>query len=126
MTKRDETSEAPSEAAPPDLALVTGPTDDAKGAKIVRFREGRVEAGEVRPSVDGVPLAEHAELVRLKPRASGDVPLFEVESLYKREDKSAAPARKGPAQVATTAYRANWDTVFAALPEPSTTKGALN
>jgi len=97
----------------PDIALVTGPTEDGEGVRVVRFRDDAVSAGEVRPMEEGKPLAEGAELVRLKPRAGTEVPAFDVERIYKRE---AAPARttKGPAKVATPAYRSNWETIFGA------------
>ncbi|HEX7602378.1 MAG TPA: hypothetical protein VF316_12270, partial [Polyangiaceae bacterium] len=90
--------------APPDIALVTGPTEDGEGVRVVRFRDDAVSAGEIRPIAEGKPLAEGAEIVRLKPRSGTEAPAFDVERIYKRE---AAPARaaKGPAKVATPAYR---------------------
>lgn len=80
-----------------------------------------MQAGEVRALVSGAPLAEGAEVVRMKPIATEGVspaPVYEVESIYTRapaqaDERSVAPTKKGPAQVATREYRANWDTVFA-------------
>jgi hypothetical protein len=97
----------------PDIALVTGPTEDGEGVRVVRFRDDAVSAGEVRPVEEGKPLAEGAEIVRLKPRPGSQVPAFDVERIYKRE---VAPARavKGPAKIATPAYRSNWETIFGA------------
>jgi hypothetical protein len=96
----------------PDIALVTGPTEDGAGVRVVRFREDAVSAGEVRPLQEGKPLAEGAEIVRLKPRAGTEVPAFDVERIYKRE--APAQVTKGPAKVATAAYRSNWETIFGA------------
>ena len=58
---------------------------------------------------EGRPL--HGELVRLKAREESGR-LFDVEVLHKAkpEPQRTAP---GPAQVATDAYRKNWDRVFA-------------
>ena len=47
-----------------DVAVLCGPTDDGKGAKILRAREGALEAGEIRPVKDGQPVNQ-GELVRL-------------------------------------------------------------
>ena len=38
-----------------DVALLYAPTDDGKGARVLRARDGAFEAGEVRPVVDGQP-----------------------------------------------------------------------
>ena len=114
MTKPD----ADPPAAPSDWAIVTRPTEDAAGARILRVQGDSVHAGEVRALVSGVPLAEGAEVVRMKPIATNGVtpgPIFEVESMYKRAPAGDGPAakKKGPAQVASREYRSNWDTVFA-------------
>jgi hypothetical protein len=101
-----------------DVALLYAPTDDGKGARILRSRDGNIEAGEVRPAKDGQPL-QGGELVRLEPRA--DAPcVCDVRVLHEaRPRESSAPpapptsAPTGrPAQVATEDYRVNWDRVF--------------
>jgi len=98
-----------------DVVLLHSPTEDGAGVRVVRARPGQLEAGEVRPAKDGQPL-NGAELVTLKPRE--DAPqLCDVEVLHAREPRAekradAAPARSGPAQVATRAYRKQWDRVF--------------
>ena len=81
--------------------------------RVVRLRDESVSAGEVRPMQEGKPLAEGAEIVRLKARPGCEVPAFDVERIYKQE---SAPARtgKGPAKVSTSAYRSNWETIFGA------------
>ena len=97
-----------------DVALLYAPTDDGKGARILRSRDGNLEAGEVRPAKDGQPL-QGGELVRLEPRS--DTPcICDVHVLHEGArpapptDSAAAPS--GPAQVATDDYRLNWDRVF--------------
>jgi hypothetical protein len=95
------------EELPKDVALLRGPTEDGKGARVVRFKEGAVFAGEVRPLRDGQPIDQH-EVVRLRPLA-GRGPLCEVEVLH-----APAPRREnaGPARVASDSYRRNWNAVF--------------
>jgi hypothetical protein len=94
-----------------DVVMMHGPTEDGGGAKVLRARPGRIEAGEVRPMREGKPLTS-GEIVRLEKRA--DAPqLYDVK--VEHEVKPAAPPVKstpGPAQVATTAYRESWDRVF--------------
>ena len=100
-----------------DVALLYAPTDDGKGARILRSRDGNLEAGEVRPAKEGQPL-QGGELVKLEPRA--DAPcVYDVEVLHEGKrtaaDVQAAPESNGrPAQVATDDYRMNWDRVFGA------------
>ena len=40
-----------------DVVWMHGPTEDGEGTRVVRARPGRVDAGEVRPMVEGQPLA---------------------------------------------------------------------
>lgn len=98
-----------------DVALVAGPTSDGKGVSIVRARQGKLEAGEVRPLEAGKPIV--GEVVSLKPRQSFPL-LCDVETHVvapqSREgsDTQVAPPRSGPAQVASDAYRQNWDAIY--------------
>jgi hypothetical protein len=97
-----------------DVALLYAPTEDGKGARILRSRDGNLEAGEVRPAKEGQPLSG-AELVRLEPRP--DAPcVCDVHVLHeaKSSSNSASPPESTgrPAQVATDDYRLNWDRVF--------------
>jgi len=97
--------------------LLYAPTDDGEGARILRSRDGSLEAGEVRPMKEGQPI-HRGELVRLVPRT--DAPcVCDVEVVYaKSPADSAAPDRPAseqlgrPAQVATDDYRLNWDRIF--------------
>lgn len=97
-----------------DVVLLHSPTDDGQGVRVLRAREGRIEAGELRPALSGRPL--HGDLVKLKPRQ--ETPLVcDVEVTYaaERPPQSEAAPRKthpGPAKVATQAYRKSWDRIF--------------
>jgi hypothetical protein len=102
-----------------DVAFLYAPTDDGKGARILRSRNGNIEAGEVRPVKDGQSL-QGGELVRLEPRA--DAPcVCDVQVLHEARARDvtvpSSPATSvetpgRPAQVATRDYRVNWDRVF--------------
>jgi hypothetical protein len=103
---------------PKDIAILHGPTEDGEGARMLRFREGAVYAGEVRPVREGQSV-EHHELVRLKP-LEPESPICEVEVLHAPETHRL-PERKstGPARVATDGYRRNWGAIFGrGRPEP--------
>jgi hypothetical protein len=109
----------PNKAAGRDVAILYAPTDDGKGARVVRARNGAFETGEVRPIQDGQPINQ-GELVRLSPRA--DAPcVCDVEVLHEKpaeasssDEASAAPDRSlgRPALVASEDYRVNWDRIF--------------
>ena len=98
-----------------DVALLYAPTDDGKGARILRSRDGNLEAGEVRPAKEGQPL-HGGELVKLEPRE--DAPcVYDVQVLHEGKratgETASTPESTGrPAQVATDDYRMNWDRVF--------------
>lgn len=99
------------QSATKDVVLVHGVTQDRKGLRVLRAREQKVEFGEVRPVVEGQPIT--SDLVRLRPRPEAPF-ICDVETEY------AAPRtprsdqmRSGPAQVATQAYRDNWDAIWA-------------
>jgi hypothetical protein len=115
-----------------DVALLYAPTDDGKGARVLRARDGSLETGEVRPIKEGQPI-NRGELVKLTPRA-GAPSLCDVEVLHQRpqdvmgqahesgdeskatkelSESNRAVAESGrPAQVATDDYRMNWDRIF--------------
>ena len=108
----------PPRSPPLDVVLLQGPTEDGAGVRIVRARENRIEAGEVRPLVEGKPLVS-GEIVKLAPRK--DMPrVCDVEVVAKVGAADAQPsATHGPAQVATAAYRESWERVFGGPTEPS-------
>jgi hypothetical protein len=93
-----------------DVVLPFAPTDDAAGSRVLRLRPGGVSTGEVRPLEEGKPMMG-GELVRLE-RREGAPMLYDVKVEY----KAPAPAVKGPAQVATEAYRTAWDRTFRTPP----------
>jgi hypothetical protein len=101
-----------------DIALLTGPTEDQKGMRIVRFREESVSLGEVRPVEEGKPI--HGEIVALRPRSGAPPFVRDVETVM------AAPSRDrdGPAQVANEAYRSGWEATF--TPAPDLDRSTLN
>ena len=106
--KEQREPEAPAEKKE-DVVLVGGPTESGDGHQVLRKREERLEYGEIRAVREGRPL--HGELVRLKQREESGR-LFDVEVLHKAKPEPQRTAA-GPAQVATDAYRKNWDRVFA-------------
>jgi hypothetical protein len=98
-----------SEPAPKrDVVFAVGPTETGDGIRVIRNRDESLEIGEMRSTKEGQAIV--GELVRLKPRDEHER-LFDVEVLVPSSEGAAA--RSGPAQVATEAYRANWDTIFA-------------
>lgn len=97
-------SKSTSGGPPRDVVLVHGLTDDRKGLKVLRARSEGIEVGEVRPLSEGQPIS--SDVVRLRPRKETPY-ICDVETTY-------SPPRKnsGPAQVATRAYRDNWDQIW--------------
>ena len=112
--ERQVTVKLPADA---DVALLGGPTSDGKGVSILRARQVRLEAGEVRPLESGKPIS--GEVVSLKPRQAFPL-LCDVEThvalpqeaASKESQGDVAKPRSGPAQVASDAYRANWETIY--------------
>ena len=108
-------------SAPKDIAILSGPTEDGQGAKVVRIREGGdVTAGEIRPIREGEPINQ-SELVRLHP-VQGSPRVCAVEVLHAPEEteKRKAHGSAGPARVSNAKYRHNWSQIF----EPQTQSDA--
>lgn len=101
-----------------DIALIHGKTADGAGYRIIRKRDDRVELGAVRPLKQGAPIT--GEVVSLTPRP--EFPLLcdvKVELDAGRATSDLAErGRSGPAQVATDAYRQNWDRIWPSKGEP--------
>jgi hypothetical protein len=97
----------------PDVVLLGPPTADGNGVHVLRARDEQLETGELRNLEEGRPI--QGEVVTLAPRKDNPR-VCDVKDSYRpsapRERENAKP--KGPAQVATQAYRDNWDEVFAA------------
>lgn len=100
--------------APKDIAILNGPTEDGRGAKVVRIRDGEVSAGEIRPVREGESI-QQSEVVRLRP-LDQDERVCEVEVLHAPQQpadgKPERSASSGPARVSTPNYRKNWSTIF--------------
>ena len=112
----EEPRAEPAESNGADFAILGGPTADGEGAHLLRFREGTVSAGEIRPVREGEPIT-HRELVRLHPMDE-DKRVCRVETLHEppREiveaRQSNEPRRSRPARVSNDRYRKNWDAIF--------------
>jgi hypothetical protein len=94
-----------------DVLFVHSPAEAGEGYRVIRKREDVLEVGEIRPVQEGKPI--HGDLVKLKPRKEHER-FFDVEVLASREEMGgkASLGHHGPAQVATEAYRSNWDSIF--------------
>ncbi|MBX3188849.1 MAG: hypothetical protein KF819_17655 [Labilithrix sp.] len=106
---------AKADTRPPsqDVVVLGPPTADGNGVHVLRAREERLETGELRAIAEGKPIV--GEVVTLKPR--DDNPrVCDVQESY----AAKAPAsHKGPAKVATQAYREGWDEIFGKRRDPS-------
>jgi hypothetical protein len=96
-----------------DVVLVGPPTPDGEGFHVLRARESRLEAGEMRGLVEGRPIT--GEVVTLQPRANHPR-ICDVTSSFRAPE--APGVTKGPAQVATQAYRDRWDAIFSSPSDP--------
>ncbi|MBM4357430.1 MAG: hypothetical protein FJ096_04895 [Deltaproteobacteria bacterium] len=109
----------PASTDPRDVMFVYG-QDDAGDYGVIRQREDQLEVGCLRPTKEGQPI--HGELVSLRQRPE-HAQLFDVDVVHdarsappRSAPPRSAPSRSGPAQVATPAYRSNWERVFGARP----------
>jgi hypothetical protein len=94
----------------PDFAILGGPTEDGQGTHLVRFRDGEISAGEIRPVKEGEPVT-HRELVRLHP-LEGDKRVVRVETLHAPPAAPEEAPRSRPARVSNARYRKNYDAIF--------------
>jgi hypothetical protein len=120
----EASADSAASSSTPDVALVHSVTPEGE-VHIIRRRGDQLEAGALQPLREGVPI--QGEVVSLKPRPNFPL-LCDVQTLYTPpraptpaaataapapEKPAARPARrKGPAQVATDEYRANWDSIW--------------
>lgn len=117
---------ATAESSNRDVVLIHGLSPDGKGLAVLRHRENRVEQALVMPIEHGKPI--HGEIVTLKPRREFPL-LCDVKVEYSPADghKALSPdnrgSTKGPGQIATDEYRANWDRIFQSRTHSD---GALN
>jgi hypothetical protein len=104
-------SDAPAKDAPvKDVVLIGPPTSDGAGLHVIRAREERIETGELRAIKEGQPIT--GEIVTLEPRKDNPRVCDVTDSFKPPPGTSLALAHKGPANVATDAYREGWDEVF--------------
>jgi hypothetical protein len=109
----DDDKSSPGERKP-DVVLLGPPTSDGAGVHVLRARDERLEAGELRNLEDGRPIS--GEVVTLAPRKDNPR-VCDVKESFASGMSTVTPAKpKGPAQVATEAYRENWEEVFARRP----------
>jgi len=97
--------------APIDVMYVHGPTESGEAFHVLRQRDERIEVGQIRGLRQGAPI--HGEIVRLRPR-EGAERLFDVDVLVEAPERAV---HAGPPQVASNAYRHNWDLVFGSAAE---------
>lgn len=91
-----------------DVVILGPPTADGAGVHVLRAREARLEAGELRALQQGRPIV--GEVVTLVPRKDNPR-ICDVSDSYK-PPTTAMSVHKGPANVATDAYRDGWDDIF--------------
>lgn len=99
-----------------DLLFVHSPSEEGDGLRVIRKRSDTLEFGELRTLEEGRPI--HGEVVKLSPRTEHER-LFDVEVLVPQAEQKALAARSGPPQIATEAYRSNWESIFGQRQEHS-------
>jgi hypothetical protein len=100
-------ADEPPKAAAKDVVVLGPPTADGDGIHVLRARDERLEAGELRALEEGKPIA--GELVSLEPRKD-DPRVCDVRASWR--PPASALKKPGPAQVASQAYRDGWEAVF--------------
>jgi hypothetical protein len=104
----------PQAAPAEDVVLIGPPTADGAGVHVLRAREERIEAGELRGIQEGKPIT--GEIVTLQPREDNPR-VCDVKQSYAPPTTASLPlGHKGPANVASEAYREGWDEIFGAKP----------
>jgi hypothetical protein len=108
----DKGSSSAPKAPKTDVVLLGPPTADGEGVHVLRARDEQLETGELRALQEGRPIS--GEVVTLAPRKENPRICDVKESVSTNAlPAKASPKTKGPPQVATQAYRENWDEVFA-------------
>jgi hypothetical protein len=117
VSEPDDSSGGKPERSSEDVVLIHGVSDDGSALKVLRARNGSLESGAVKPLEEGKPI--HGEVVRLEPREQCPLVCDVTVDVPKPEPKALpARAKKGPAQVATDAYRENWDAIWSRREKP--------
>jgi hypothetical protein len=95
------------------MVLLHSRSADGDGVRVLRSRHGQFEVGELRGMREGQPIV--GEVVRLQPTEQHEN-LYDVETLVERPEPTRQLA--GPPQVASDAYRRQWDAIFGSEAEP--------
>lgn len=82
---------------------------------VIRAREERIETGELRALQEGRPIV--GEIVTLRPRDANPRVCDVTDSYAAPTARAAQLGHKGPAKVATDAYRDGWDEIFGQKPK---------
>src|SRR5215471_4081402 len=108
MKDEDDTgsTKTPAPHPPKDLLFVYGKRE-GEAYSVLRRRGENVEIGAIAKLEEGKPI--HGEVVRLNRRDEHPL-LFDVDVLA--DTRPSLPSHNGPAQVATEAYRENWEVIF--------------
>lgn len=95
-----------------DLVLVHSRTEDGGGVNVLRSRKKKLEAGVMRPLEEGKPI--RGEVVSLTPHDECPALFYaETEVCAPQPDTDTeGPSKSGPAQVASEAYRKNWEAIY--------------
>ncbi len=101
-------SDTPAKPDGKDVVVLGPPTADGDGVHVLRARNEKLEAGELRTLKEGKPVV--GEIVALQPRKD-DPRVCDVRESWK-PPASTTPPKKGPAQVASQAYREGWEQIF--------------
>ena len=117
---RHESASGEGATAAKDVVLLGPPTADGAGVHVIRARHERIEVGELRALQEGRPIV--GEIVTLTPREANPRVCDVTESYCPSAAQPAQLGHKGPANVATDAYREGWDEIFG--PKPRTPHGA--
>ncbi len=99
-----------------DVLFVHSPSEEGNGLRVIRKRSDTLEFGELRALEEGRPI--HGEVVSLAQRTEHER-LFDVKVLMPAPETKQMESRSGPPQVATEAYRSNWEHIFGDRPADS-------
>ena len=94
-----------------DLGIIVGENEDGSLRMIRKDPEGGISCGDVRPAKNGKPLMGSSELISMDP--TENLGEYEITQIYSPNPRPAGSkgTSSGPAQVATEAYRDNYDKI---------------
>jgi hypothetical protein len=105
----------PATVPPVDVVVLGPPTADGGGVHVLRARDEKIETGELRQLQEGRPIV--GEVVTLEPRKENPR-VCDVRNSFAPPSTATASVtpHKGPARVASQAYRDGWDEIFGQKP----------